>query len=92
MDKLYSIRINKTGRYVSSCDTWYTTTEAPVAIFTREQALSAAKKLRQYYVYDVTLSNGTDTLHCTLDNKEGTTPVKQEIPVKKKNGVLKFKA
>ena len=62
MDKLYSVKINKSGRYVRYCDDcWYETATVELNLFTKEMAEEIVKQMRKHYVYDVTISNGTDT-------------------------------
>lgn len=63
MNTLYSIKINKTGRYVKYCDdSWYETIDEPVRLFTKKEAEDVAKKLKRHYVYDVTITDGTETI------------------------------
>ena len=78
MDKnLYSIKIDKTGRYVKYCDDcWYETCEEEFRFFTKEEAEKIRKQMKNHYVYKVTISNGVDTL--TEDS-----PVKKPTPVSK---------
>jgi hypothetical protein len=93
MDKLYSIKINKTGRYVQNCDkNWYETTGGPLYLWTKPEANAIAKQLRAHYVYDVTISNGDETYRHTLkggNEQEVAVAVK---PVMKKNFKITLKA
>lgn len=72
MAQNYSIRINKTGRYVYNCDAcWYDTTETPLRTFSKEEALRIAETLKKHYVYDVTVSDGArDVIHIKREKKE----------------------
>ena len=73
MDKnLYSVRINRTGKYVKYCDDcWYETIDEELRVFSKDRAEQVAKQMRSHYVYDVTISNGTDTVR--YDLKSGFT-------------------
>lgn len=62
-ENLYSIRIDRSGRYVRHCDDcWYETSEVELKIFTREQAERIRTQLKNHYVYSVTISNGEETI------------------------------
>lgn len=62
-EKLYSVKINASGRYVRHCDDcWYETENTELRLFTREQAERIRKQLRNHYVYSVTISNGEETI------------------------------
>lgn len=62
-EKLYSVKINNSGRYVRHCDDcWYETENTELRLFTREQAERIRKQLRNHYVYSVTISNGEETI------------------------------
>lgn len=87
MEKLYSIKNKKTGRYVIHCDeNWYEATENEVHLFTKEQAEAIAKQLREHYVYHVIISNGDETYEY---GKKIPEPVKT---LKKSIGIIKIKA
>lgn len=61
--KLYSIKVNGSGRYITYCDDcWYETSEAEFPYFTKEQAEKIRKQLKSHYVYNVTISNGDEVL------------------------------
>lgn len=64
MDKnLYSIKIDKSGRYICHCDDcWYETCEFEFRFFTKEEALKIREQLRKHYVYSVTISNGEEVI------------------------------
>ena len=93
MDNLYAIKINKTGRYIQNCDSnWYETTGGPLYLWTKSEANAIAKQMRSHYVYDVTITNGTETYRHTLkDGNEQEKPVTVK-PVMKKNFKIKIKA
>lgn len=62
MENLYSIKNVKTNRYIIHCDeNWYEATENEVRLFTKEQAEAIAKQMRSHYVYNIVISNGTET-------------------------------
>ena len=85
MAELYSIRINATGRYVKYCDEhWYETVGTPLSVFTKQQAQDVAKQMRSHYVYDVTISNGTESF--TVGLKDGFA----KKPEKKAKKSFKF--
>ena len=74
-EKLYSIKIDKGGRYIRYCDDcWYETCESEFRFFTKEQALRIREQLRNHYVYSVTISNGEETIPTE-------SPVKKQKPV-----------
>lgn len=74
----YYIKIDRTGRYVKRCDDcWYETSELPLATFSKEEAVEIAQRLKKHYVYEVTISDGTDTF--TLKRKKKENPLEQEI-------------
>lgn len=71
MENLYSIKINKTGRYVKYCDDcWYETDSAELRLFTKAQAENIARQMRKHYVYSVTVSNGTDIIDTGSQKKK----------------------
>ena len=72
MDKnLYSIKIDKSGRYIRHCDEhWYETCEFEFRFFTKEQALKIREQLRKHYVYSVTISNGKEVIPTESPLKE----------------------
>ena len=78
-NRLYSIKINSSGRYVRYCDDcWYETCESEFPFFKKEQALKIREQLRKHYVYSVTISNGEETLELDSPLKEkkaAATPV-----------------
>lgn len=79
MYKKYSILITGTGRYVRHCDEcWYSTSTEEICQYTRQQALAVARQMRSHYVYDVIISNGEDTIHCTLKNRDGAVAPKKD--------------
>ena len=62
-EKLYSIKIDKSGRYVRFCDDcWYETDETELRIFTREQCERIKAQMKNHYVYKVTISDGEETI------------------------------
>ena len=62
-ENLYSIRIDKGGRYVRYCDDcWYEATDTELRLFTKEEAEKIAAQMKNHYVYSVTISNGDETL------------------------------
>lgn len=55
-EKLYPIKINKTGRYIVHCDeNWYETDSVPAMKFTKQECDSIVKQLKNHYVYSVTI-------------------------------------
>lgn len=63
MDKLYSIKINKTGRYVKYCDEhWYETSSEELRLFTKDEAEKIREQMKNHYVYALTISDGTEVL------------------------------
>ena len=61
--KLYSIRIDKTGRYVTYCDKcWYETGEDELRIFTKEQCERIKAQMKNHYVYKLTISDGEEII------------------------------
>lgn len=90
-ENLYSIKINKTGRYVSHCDDcWYETCDTGMGRYTKEQAAAIVKQMRRHYVYDMTVSNGTDTQTYGLKPQK---PVEANVKPAgtKKNFIVKLK-
>ena len=81
---MYSIQIKATGKYVKYCDNcWYETSIEPWPFYTKEQAEAVAKKMREHYVYDVIISNGTETYE-----KHFFNPIEEMKPVEnKKKGI-----
>lgn len=78
--KLYSVKINASGRYVRHCDDcWYETENTELRLFTREQAERIRKQLRNHYVYSVTISNGDETITDECPIRKKATQV--EAPV-----------
>jgi hypothetical protein len=62
-EKLYSVKINNSGRYVRYCDDcWYETESVELRLFTKERAEQIRQQLRNHYVYSVTISHGDETL------------------------------
>ena len=62
-ENLYSIRIDKSGRYVRYCDDcWYEATDTELRLFTKEEAEKIAAQMRNHYVYNVTISNGKERI------------------------------
>lgn len=87
-EKLYTVRINTSGRYVKDCDEcWYETEANPVPRYTRKRAEEIMRQLDKHYVYEATASNGIDTFAKTLK------PQKNEPVVAgtKKNFKIKLK-
>lgn len=85
---MYSIQIKATGRYVKYCDDcWYETSKEPWSMYTKDEALSIAQKMRKHYVYSVIISDGEE------DTFEYNGPKKQEpVQVEKKSfGKIKLK-
>ena len=77
---LYSVRINRTGKYVKYCDDcWYETIDEELRVFSKDRAEQVVKQMRSHYVYDVTISNGTDTVR--YDLKSGFIRKPQKAPV-----------
>ena len=55
---MYSIKINKTGRYVTYCDeSWYETTDVEVRLFEESDIERVKRQMRKHYVYDLTVYN-----------------------------------
>lgn len=80
MEELYSIKNNKTGRYIKYCDdNWYETSGVELRLFTKDEADKIVRKLRHHYVYDVLVSNGTETREM---NALAVKPA-DAVPVKK---------
>lgn len=53
MEKLYSVKLPSTGKYILWCDEcWYETTPVPNCNFTEEQAKAIVKQLRNHYTYN----------------------------------------
>lgn len=93
MNNLYSIKINKTGRYIQNCDSnWYETTGGPLYLWTKSEANEIAKQLRAHYVYDVTISNGTESYRHTLKGGNEQETVVAVKPAVKKNFKIKLNA
>lgn len=66
---LYSVRINKTGKYVKYCDDcWYEVIGEELRLFSKDRAQEIVKQMRKHYVYDVTISDGTDTVRYDLQS------------------------
>lgn len=62
-EKLYPIKINKTGRYLVHCDEhWYETDSAPAMKFTEQECNALVKQLKNHYVYDVTIEGLTPSV------------------------------
>ena len=56
MEKVYPIRINKTGRYLKYCDEhWYETDSEPTMKYTEAECNRLLKQLKNHYVYDATI-------------------------------------
>lgn len=77
----YSIKINKTSRYIDWVDDcWYETFHEPLYRFTREQCDDIFKLLNGHYVYEV-----------TLEAQDGTTEIlnrfQKNIVRLSKNGI-----
>ena len=82
-NKLYSVRINKTGKYVKYCDDcWYEVIGEEVRLFIKERAEEIVKQMRRHYVYDVTISNGTESTR--YDLQSGFTRKQQKTAAEKK--------
>lgn len=76
MEANYYIKIDRTGRYVARCDeNWYETEPLPIPRYTKSQADDIVKQMRKHYVYDVTVSNGTETYRGTLKPVKPVEPV-----------------
>ena len=93
MNNLYSIKINKTGRYVQNCDSnWYETTSGPLYLCTKSHAHASAKQPSSHYVYYITTSEGTQSYRHTLKGgNEQEQPVAAK-PAVKKNFKIKINA
>lgn len=77
---LYSVRINKTGKYVKYCDDcWYEVIDEELRVFSKDRAEQIVKQMRSHYVYDVTISDGTDTVR--YDLQSGFTRKAKKAPV-----------
>lgn len=84
--ELYSIKNVKTNRYITHCDeNWYEATAGEIRLFTKEEAEAIAKQLRNHYVYNVVISNGTET----YEYGKKKTPTAQAV--KKSIGKIKIK-
>lgn len=89
METLYSVKINKTGRYVRYCDDcWYETDDSPMLRYTKERAEEIASQMRRHYVYDVTLSNGADEIVIGPSAKKAQPAAPKKG---KKNFIVKLK-
>lgn len=85
-EKLYTVRINTSGRYVKDCDDcWYETEAEAIPRYTKERAEEILRQLDKHYVYEATASNGIDTFTKTLK------PQKNEPVTLKKNFKIKLK-
>ena len=70
-ENLYSIRIDKGGRYVRYCDDcWYEATDTELRLFTKEEAEKIAAQMKNHYVYSVTISNGNETFTIGRNSKK----------------------
>ena len=70
-ENLYSIRIDKGGRYVRYCDDcWYDATDTELRLFTKEEAEKIAAQMKNHYVYSVTISNGKETFTIGRNSKK----------------------
>ena len=88
---LYSVRINKTGKYVKYCDDcWYEVIGEELRLFTKERAEEIVKQMRSHYVYDVTISNGTDTVRYDLKSGFIRKPQKVSVGGKTKASIKKL--
>lgn len=96
---LYSVRINKTGKYVKYCDDcWYEVIGEELRLFSKDRAQEIVKQMRKHYVYDVTISDGTDTVRYDLQSgfarkaKKAATGGKGKASIKKLSELMnKFK-
>jgi len=76
---MYSVKVKATGRYVTYCDDcWYETSKDELRIYTKEEAEDIAKKMRKHYVYDVIISDGTETYEKSRAKKPVTVNAAQE--------------
>lgn len=90
-ENLYSIRIDKGGRYVRYCDDcWYEATDTELRLFTKEEAEKIAAQMKNHYVYSVTISNGKETFTIGRNSKKPidmapvtSTPKKVGMTMKK---------
>ena len=90
-ENLYSIRIDKGGRYVRYCDDcWYEATDTELRLFTKEEAEKIAAQMKTHYVYSVTISNGKETFTIGRNSKKPidmapatSTPKKMGMTMKK---------
>lgn len=72
---MYAIKINKTHRYISYCDEcWYETSEVPIYVYTKDQALAIAEQMKNHYVYSVTISDREGNSEIV-----GTNPMKETV-------------
>jgi len=84
-EKVYPIRINKTGRYVKYCDdNWYETSSEPTMKYTEERCNQIVKQLKNHYVYDVTIEGiapvvTVDATPATPVAKKGSISYLKEI-------------
>ncbi len=52
MEKMYSVKTARNGRYIVWCDEhWYETMPAPNPVYTKEEAEAIVKQLKNHYVY-----------------------------------------
>ena len=90
---LYSVRINRTGKYVKYCDDcWYETIDEELRVFSKDRAEQVVKQMRSHYVYDVTISNGTDTVRYDLKSGFIRKPQKVSVGENKKASIKKLLA
>lgn len=78
---MLSIKINKSGRYISYCDdNWYETVPYPICRFSEYEALKVIEQMKRHYVYQLTVCDesgtaiinaGKDT-EATVDNITAT--------------------
>lgn len=81
-EKLYPIKLNKSGRYLSHCDEhWYETTDTPTAMFDENRCRDYVRQLRNHYVYDVTIEGLGETY--TVKGLRGETVAAKNAVSKK---------
>ena len=92
-EKLYSVRIDRSGRYVKDCDDcWYESEAENIPRYTKERALEIARQMEKHYVYDVTISNGSETIVRSFKKDQAEKKNSPAITMTgKKNFKLKLK-
>lgn len=91
MEKLYTVKINSTGRFIAWCnECWYETSPEKIFNYTHEQAVSVANQMRNHYTYEVTLVGQDGSEEVLVKGKPRQNPM-AEPAVKKTFGSLNSK-